>query len=61
MESRYKKLTESERKEMLSENKVCSQEETLQYVQSFGMLSADELLLESRKIIDEIWDNDEHE
>ena len=61
MESRYKKLTESERKEMLSENKVCSQEETLQYVQSFGMLSADELLAESRKIIDEIWDNDEHE
>ena len=51
-------LAAAERKAMMNENRVCSQEETLQYVQSYGMLTAEELLEEARKIIDEIWDED---
>ena len=58
MEAKYKILTESERTAMMNEDKVCSKEETVQYVQSYGMLSAEELLEEAHNIIDEIWDKD---
>ena len=58
IEAKYKILTESEIKAMMNEDKVCSKEETVQYVQSYGMLPAEELLEEAHNIIDEIWDKD---
>ena len=56
MDTNYKILTESERKALMNDNKVCSREETIALICSYGTMTKEELIEKGHNMIKEAWE-----